>query len=213
MTEQPKEIFVIGAGGHGKVAVRAAQTAGNRVVAIFDDDPCRWNTVLYGVPVVGPLDAIRRRNPLPTLLAIGDNTRRLALVENLNLPWTSVVHPAAYVDDYAQIGAGVLVLPGAVVHTDALIGDHTIVNSNATIEHDCRIGPGSHISCRACLTGGVQVGRGVLIGAGAVVLPGMHVGDFARVGAGAVVTRHVASATTVAGVPARIVSPSKRRAA
>ncbi|QEG36180.1 acetyltransferase [Bythopirellula goksoeyrii] len=210
MTKQPEEIFVIGGGGHGKVAVRAAQAAGKRVAAIFDDDPGKWNCVLYGVPVMGPLDALRRRNVLPTLVAIGDNNRRLALVEKWNLPWTSVVHPAAFVDDSAQIGAGVLILPGAVVHTDAVVGDHTIVNSNATIEHDCQIGPGAHISCSACLTGGVQVGCGVMIGAGAIVLPGVLMSDFAVVGAGSVVTRNVPAATTVAGVPARNLNPRKR---
>jgi acetyltransferase EpsM len=213
MAKPPEEIFVIGAGGHGKVAVRAAQAAGKCVVAIFDDDPVKWNSVFYGITVVGPLDAIRGRSPLPTLLAIGDNARRLALVDKLNLPWASIIHPGAYVDDYAQVGAGVLILPGAVVHTDAVIGDHAIVNSNATIEHDCRIGEGAHISCRACLTGGVQLGQGVLVGAGAVVLPEVQVGDFARIGAGAVVTRDVPSGTTVIGVPARILNYSHDRAA
>lgn len=209
----PEQIYIIGAGGHGKVAVRAAQAAGKRVLAIFDDDPSKWNSDLYGTPVVGPLNAIRRRSPLPTLLAIGDNTRRLELVEELNLTWATVLHPAAYVDNYSKIGAGVLILPGAVVHADAVVGDHTIVNSNATIEHDCRISPGAHISCQACLTGGVHVGRGVLIGAGATVLPEVHVGEFARVGAGAVVTRDVPSAVTVVGVPARILTYSTTGAA
>jgi sugar O-acyltransferase (sialic acid O-acetyltransferase NeuD family) len=213
MHKPPEEIFIIGAGGHGKVAVRAAQAAGSRVVAIFDDNPSKWDSLVFGVAVVGPVDAICTRPPLPTLLAIGDNDRRLELANKLNLPWASVVHPAAYVDEYAQIGAGVLVLPGAVIHVDAVVGDHAIVNSNATVEHDCRIGAGAHVSCRACLTGGVQVGRGALIGAGAVVLPGIRVADFARVGAGAVVTRNVEIATTVVGVPAQLLVPRQCPAA
>lgn len=213
MTKLLDELYIIGAGGHGKVAIRAVQACGMRAVAVFDDDPAKRNSVLYGVPIVGPPEAIRLRRPLPTLLAIGDNACRLALVAELNLPWASVVHPAAYVDACAKIGAGVLILPGAVVHVDAVIGDHAIVNCNATIEHDCQIGPGTHVSCGACLTGGVQVGRGVLIGAGAVVLPGVCVGDFARIGSGAVVTRDVPSAATVVGVPARNLTYSSDRAA
>lgn len=209
MAKPPEDIYIIGAGGHGKVAVRVAQAAGMCVAAVFDDDPAKWNSELFGVPIVGPVDAILRRSPLPTLLAIGDNVRRLALADSLNLPWISLVHPAAYVDESVEVGAGVLVLPGAVVNADAAIGDYAIVNSNATIEHDCQVGAGAHISCCACLTGGVQVGRGALIGAGAVVLPGVTVSPFAQVGAGAVVTRYVAPAATVAGVPARILRSSK----
>lgn len=213
MAELPEEICVIGAGGHGKVAVRAAQASGVRVAAVFDDDPSKWNSFLYGAPVIGPVSSIRKHGCRSALLAIGDNTHRLELACELNLPWATIVHPTAFVDDFARLGEGTLVLPGAVVQADAVVGDHAIINSNATIEHDCRICPGAHVSCRACLTGGVQVGRGVLIGAGAIVLPEVQVSDFARVGAGAVVTRDVPSATTVAGVPARILNPRKRRAA
>jgi sugar O-acyltransferase (sialic acid O-acetyltransferase NeuD family) len=213
MNKPLEQIYIVGAGGHGKVAVRAAQAAGKQVVAIFDDNPAKWNSVISGVTVVGPVEAICQRESLPTLLAIGDNALRLLLAEKLPLSWASVIHPAAYVDESARIGSGVLILPGAVVHVDAIVGDHTIVNSNATIEHDCRIGEGAHVSCRACLTGGVQVGRGALIGAGAVVLPGIQVHDFARVGAGAVVTRHVESATTVVGVPAKVLMPRHQQAA
>lgn len=213
MHKPPEEIAIVGAGGHGKVAIRAAQAAGSRVVAIFDDDPNKWGTLMFGVPVVGPVDAICEHSFLPTLLAIGDNSRRLELADELNRPWATVIHPAAYVDDCAQIGAGVLILPGAVVHTDAVVGDHTIINSIATVEHDCHIGRGAHVSCRACLTGGVHIGDGALIGAGAVVLPGIQVDDFACVGAGAVVTHNVEATTTVVGVPARILISHKRPAA
>ncbi len=50
----------------------------------------------------------------------------------------------------------------------------------------------------------VSIGRNVWIGGGVLILPGVCVGDDATVGAGAVVTRDVASGTTVAGNPARV---------
>lgn len=52
----------------------------------------------------------------------------------------------------------------------------------------------------------VTIGRNVWIGGGALVLPGVTIGDDAIVGAGSVVTRDVAAGTTVAGVPARVIS-------
>jgi sugar O-acyltransferase (sialic acid O-acetyltransferase NeuD family) len=204
MSKVSNEIYIIGAGGHGKVAIRAAQAQGYRVAAVFDDDPGRVRQTVCGVPIVGNMDALRSHLARPTLVAIGDNALRLALVEQLDLPWLTLVHPAAFVDGAATIGLGTIVLAKAVVQVDVVIGDHAIVNDNATVEHDCVVGTGAHISCNACLTGGVHVGRGALIGAGAVVLPGIRIGDFAIVGAGAVVTTDVPADVTVVGNPARI---------
>ncbi len=202
---RPSQISIIGAGGHGKVAVRAAQASGIHVAAVFDDDPAKAGATLCGVPIVGGVDSILQCRRLPTLIAIGDNARRLQLAEQLPLPWATVVHPEAVVDNSAQLGAGALVLAGAVVQVDATIGDHAIVNNNATVEHDCRVGTGAHVSSNACLTGGACVGTGTMIGAGAVVLPQISVGDFATVGAGAVVTKDLPNGVTVCGVPARAI--------
>ena len=45
----------------------------------------------------------------------------------------------------------------------------------------------------------------MMIGAGAKVLGNIHVGDCSRIAAGSVVLKDVPNATTVAGVPAKIV--------
>ena len=55
-----------------------------------------------------------------------------------------------------------------------------------------------------------HVGRGASIGSGATIMCGLTIGEGALVGAGAVVTRDVAPGTTVAGVPARLLSRSRR---
>ena len=49
------------------------------------------------------------------------------------------------------------------------------------------------------------VGDGALVGIGASVTPGRTIGAWAVVGAGAAVVSDVEEATTVAGVPARVV--------
>jgi acetyltransferase-like isoleucine patch superfamily enzyme len=56
----------------------------------------------------------------------------------------------------------------------------------------------------------VVVGDGADVGAGAILLPGARVGAGAQVGAGAVVAGEVAAGAVVAGVPARIITESKR---
>jgi len=213
MSKLPEEIYIIGAGGHGKVAIRAAQACGHRVVAAFDDDPALVGQSVCGAPVVGGRALLHAYTPRPTLIAIGDNATRMELAERFDLPWLTLLHPAAFVDSTASIGWGVCVLAGAVVQVDAVIGDHTIVNDNATVEHDCIIGRGAHISCNACLTGEVKVGEGALIGAGAVILPRVEIGEFAIVGAGAVVTADVPARTTVVGNPARVLHSCSNRIA
>ena len=54
--------------------------------------------------------------------------------------------------------------------------------------------------------GDVVVGEGAMIGAGAVVLPGVTIGEGARVAANSLVADDVPAETTVAGVPAEVVS-------
>ena len=54
--------------------------------------------------------------------------------------------------------------------------------------------------------GDVVVEEGAMIGAGAVVLPGVTVGEGARVAANSLVADDVPPETTVAGVPAEVVS-------
>ena len=46
--------FVVGAGGHARVVVRALQLAGVLVDALYDDDQRLWGSQLYGVDVTGP---------------------------------------------------------------------------------------------------------------------------------------------------------------
>lgn len=54
--------------------------------------------------------------------------------------------------------------------------------------------------------GDVHVGSGAMIGANATILPGVEIGSGARVAANSLVAEDVPSDTTVAGVPAEVVS-------
>jgi sugar O-acyltransferase (sialic acid O-acetyltransferase NeuD family) len=204
VTKQPEKIYIIGAGGHGKVAIRAAQLGGMEVVAVFDDATEKQGGTCCDVPVVGDIPSIRNAPPLPTLIAIGDNHIRLHLARKLELHWATVVHPSAIIDSTAKIGIGVLVLAGAVVQADAILEDHAIINDNATIEHDCHVATGAHVSCNACLAGEASIGKGTMIGIGASILPGICVGDSSVVAAGAVVINNLESHVTAMGVPARV---------
>lgn len=80
-----------------------------------------------------------------------------------------------------------------------------------TVEDHAIIGYDATLLCHEFLqdeyrTGPVVIGERAMIGAGAIVLPGVTVGADARVAANSLVTTDVPPGTTVAGVPASVVS-------
>lgn len=109
---------------------------------------------------------------------------------------------------------------------DPEIGPGTWIGAFAVLDGSggLRVGKGCDIGCgaqiythntvRRCVTGRahphvdrapVTIGDHVFVGPNAVILMGTTIGDRAVVGAGAVVTKDVAPATVVAGVPARVI--------
>ena len=102
------------------------------------------------------------------------------------------IHPAA------QIGCGIL-LDHA---TSFVVGETAIIKDNVSILHEVTLGgTGKEEEERHPI-----VESGVLLGAGAKILGRVTIGECAKVGAGSVVLADVSPHTTVAGVPAVIVS-------
>jgi len=201
----PSGVFVMGAGGHGKVVVSTLQEQGAEVLGVFDDDAGKWGGRLLGVPVLGGLDlAPEYADRGRFILAIGDNDHRARLAERFaRLDWATAVHPAAYVHPSVRLEAGVVVFAGAVVQPETAVGAHSIVNTGATVDHDCEVGSYVHLAPGVHLAGGVAVGSRAMLGVGASVIPGVRIGEGAVVGAGSVVLRDVPPGETVAGVPAK----------
>ena len=83
---------------------------------------------------------------------------------------------------------------GTVINRSAVIGNNVNMGQLTTI--------GSNVATAAI------VGDGVYIGPGVSIVDDVRIGSGSCVGAGAVVTRSVAPNTTVAGVPAKMISPT-----
>ena len=105
------------------------------------------------------------------------------------IPYTADIHSSVV---FAHRGLGV------VVGHDTHIGGGTKILQNVTI--------GGRSGVRA----NPRIGRGVLVGAGAVILGDIRVGDGATVAAQAVVLTDVPEGATVAGVPAKLITPKLR---
>jgi sugar O-acyltransferase (sialic acid O-acetyltransferase NeuD family) len=202
-----KRLAILGASGHGKVVADAALAAGWQEVTFFDDawpdvgSVGQWavaGTMSHLVACASRYDGV--------VVAIGDNatrvTRHRQLVSSGATP-AAIVHPAATVSRFAELGPGSVVIAGAVLNAYAKVGAACIVNTSASIDHDCELADGVHVSPGAHLGGGVRVGESTWIGIGAAVRHGVSIGSGVIVGAGAVVVEDVISGVTVVGVPAK----------
>jgi sugar O-acyltransferase (sialic acid O-acetyltransferase NeuD family) len=206
MPIEPAPLLLLGAGGHAKVVADAALCANPaRALGVRDDNAARQGSpLLAGLLISGGTADVQLGDVCH--VAIGDNAVRRRLTVALlarGAALASVLHPAACVSVYAEIGEGSFVAAQAVVGPAAAVGRGVILNHGAIVDHDCRVGDWCHVAPNATLGGGVRLGEGVLVGAGATVLPGLTIGDGAVIGAGAVVTRNVPDHVVAKGSPAR----------
>jgi len=195
-------VVVLGAGGHGRVVTRLLQDIGYQVVAFYDDNPQLIGSRCLDLPVLGPIRTLQVVDGA-AIVAVGANAVRKQLAAKVGARWLTAIHPRAFVDKTAVLGAGIVVLAGAVVQAGAVIGNHVIVNTGATVDHDCVLGDYAQLAPGVHLSGAARIDEGAFLGVGAVVTPGRCVGAWSTVGAGAAVISDVAAGTTAIGVPAK----------
>jgi acetyltransferase EpsM len=194
-------LLVVGAGGHAKVVIDAAEEAGFEIAGVIgtDDDPRE---------VLGHTVS-RDHRLLPAdgfIVAIGDNAlraRRFTEFREAGLSPASVVHPSAILGRDVAIDDGVFIAAGVIVNTGAHIGDDSILNTGCSVDHDCVIGKHCHVGPQAALCGAVTLGEGVLLGVGSCAAPRSCVGEWTVVGAGAAVVDDLPARSVCLGVPAR----------
>lgn len=209
-TDMLKDLYILGAGGHAKVAIETAIRCGYRPVAVFDDDETLAGTRIADIPIIGRIVTLSLPRSAPAFIAIGNNKIRRTLHEKFsNLEWVTLIHPTAYVCTTASIGGGSLICAGSIIQPEVLIGEQVIINTGANIDHDCRIGNFAHICPGVNLAGGVSVGEGSLIGIGSSIIPLKSVGAWSIVGAGSTVIDHIPEKSKAVGVPARIIEKLK----
>jgi sugar O-acyltransferase (sialic acid O-acetyltransferase NeuD family) len=199
-------LLVVGAGGHAKVVIDAARSAGSqfRLVLADDDERKRGQMVLSLKVIVPVTDALNGVDAFH--VAIGNNGARERMSDHLiakGLVNRAIAHPRACISKAARIAEGVFIAAQGIVGPDARVDRGCIINHGAVVDHDCHLGAFTHIAPNVTLGGGVRVGRRVLIGAGANILPGVSIGDDCVVGAGSVVLSDLEPRGVYVGVPTR----------
>lgn len=124
----------------------------------------------------------------------------------LTLGKHSTLHTGVRVFDPRNIQVGEGTIIGYATFIDGrepvTIGNHTDIASEVMIysqEHDLAASDFHAVGAA------VKIGDYVFIGPRAIILPGVTIGDGAVVAAGAVVTKDIAPATIVGGVPAKVI--------
>lgn len=209
----------IGAGcelGH-HVVVHAGTVLGQGVV-VGD------HAVVGKQPRPSPTSTVSILEPLPGLV-LGDECSIGAgavVYAGTTVGRQTMIADQAFVREKCVIGDHVIVGRGVTVENETTIGNQVKIQSGAyvtaymTIEDHVFIAPGVYTTNdnfmgrtpeRFKYRRGPTIRHGARIGANTTLLPGVEIGREAFVAAGSVVTRDVAPATLVIGVPARPMRP------
>ncbi|HEL1586672.1 TPA: acetyltransferase [Streptococcus suis] len=201
MEVKNKQLFIIGASGHGKVVAEIASLNGYQEIYFLDDFSKECH--------LGPWSIVgTSQYPIPSdaavFVAIGDNKIRSKIVHRFK-DWEqpSLIHPRAIVSPTVSLGKSCVVMANAVLQPDVKLGDGCIVNTAASIDHDCKLGDFVHISPGSHLAGGVTVGQQTWIGIGSSVIQSLSICKDVIVGAGGVVIQSITSSGTYVGNPCR----------
>lgn len=218
MTCSGLPLYILGAGGHGKVVLDAAQTMRRFIrITFLDADPAMHGQEILGTVVAGDADSLPPPSDACVFVAVGmASGLRVQLIESFReqgyrLP--SIIHERAYVAPdvlHGNLGPGCFCGAGAVISPGAKLGAGCIVNTGASVDHDCRLGDGVHVSPGAHLAGNVIVGPRTHIGTGASTRHGtkdapLRIGADTVIGAGAAVISDIPDLVTAVGVPAKVV--------
>jgi UDP-perosamine 4-acetyltransferase len=202
------KLVVIGSGGHARVVVDAARSAGFQLYGVVDKDFIGQKEHILGCPVIGGIESLNELDPekFSVFVAIGDNSERTehfrhAKEKGFFTP--TVIHPTAVVSEHCVIGSGVFINTAAILNAGAEVGDNTIVNTCAIVEHEVVIGKHSHIGPGVRIGGRTEVGENAFIGIGTSVIDCVAIGDNVSIGAGSVIIENVESNSTVVGAPGR----------
>lgn len=199
-----KTLYIIGAGGHGKVILDCALSM-NKWSQIYFIDDRKKN--INGFDVIGKIEEVKGfiNEDSEFIVAIGDNLTRMRItrkLEKINAKLALIIHKNATISNFSKICKGSVVMAGAVINSSSKIGQGSIINTNSVIEHDVFIDEFVHVSPGVIIAGNTTIGKRSWIGSGATIINSIDISNNTIIGAGAVVISNIGTPGVYVGVPA-----------
>lgn len=208
-------IIVIGAGGFGREVLDVLRDQEAEIAGVVDDSPSDQNLHLLDKQGVRYLGTVQQMvgdfadGSVSYLLGIGSPSARRSLDSRLSaagMTPATAVHSSATMGFDVRLAPGTVICAGVRITTNVTLGRHVHLNLNVTVGHDTTLGDYVSVNPGAAVSGSITIRDEVLIGANAFLLQGIDVGKRSIVGAAAAAVKNVEPDTTVAGVPARLLS-------
>ena len=208
MSSDQKDLIIVGAGGHARVVIDAAELQGFNILSIVDTNYHEQDETIINYQVIGGFSELGHfdRKATNVFIAIGDAKERAFYfdeVKNMGFSIPKIIHPTAILSKYVTIGDGVFVNSGVILNATVVIDENSVVNTGAILDHEVHLGRHSHVAPGCKIGGRVKIGDFTFIGIGATVIDKIKIGSHVIVGAVSVVIRDVESNSTVVGIPAR----------
>jgi acetyltransferase EpsM len=212
-----RKVVILGAGGDGLVVAEAIFQINKSVkdsekilVQGFLDDAYIEKAAFMQFTVHGKIDSWKYIDEevffIPALQKVGDMPRRIARIQELNIPmerWISVIHPSAVIASDVKLGVGIYIGAFCSIQPKCEIGNFSTLRAGAALGHDVVLSNHVYVGPNAVLCGKSSMQDGSHLGPGSVVLDNCTVGKFAVVGVCSSVTKNVSDNAVVMGNPAK----------
>lgn len=205
-----KNIIIVGAGGFGRELlqwIKDINKVENKwiIKGFIDDNLNSLNGFDCDYKVFSTIKDYHPEKNDELALAIANPEIKESItrfLKNKGAKFTSVIHPKAFISDFAEVGEGLIMYPNSGINVNTKIGDFVTILSSG-IGHDVIIGDFTTISSYCDITGGVVLEKGVFLGSHTTIVPKRKIGTGAYIAAGSVVMTNIKAGYHVMGNPAK----------
>lgn len=204
------DLIIIGASGFGREVLQWVKDINKvkktwNIRGFIDDNLNALDNFECDYKVVGTIKDWMPRDNERFVMAIANPKIKERISGSMKAKgaiFASIIHPTAFISEFAKVGEGVVMYPNSGINVNTTIGDFVTLLSSG-IGHDAVIGDYCTISSYCDITGGVIIGKRVFLGSHATIVPQRKIGDDAYIAAGSVVMTNIKAGTHVFGNPAK----------